>query len=88
VYVTGAEPCESIGVIREFSPDATAILTDLTEARPLIQVKLTVKIHNFGHKTSGLVDCVAPLDFVSEDFVRRCLLTIPQIQGPFRDGKG
>jgi hypothetical protein len=52
VHVIGAEPSKSIAVIRQFPPDATAMLTDLTEARPLIQIELTVKIHNFGHKIS------------------------------------
>jgi hypothetical protein len=50
------------------------MLTDLTKARPLIRIELTVKSPNCGHLISGLVDCVATLDFVSEDFVRRFTL--------------
>jgi hypothetical protein len=33
-----------------------------------------VKTPNGGHQVSGLVDCAATLDFVSEDFVRRFAL--------------
>jgi hypothetical protein len=33
-----------------------------------------VKTHDGGHQISGLVDCAATLDFVSEDFVRRFAL--------------
>jgi hypothetical protein len=56
---------QSIATLRQFSPPATALLTDLTEARPLIRTELTVKTHNGGHQISGLVDCAATLDFVS-----------------------
>jgi hypothetical protein len=49
-------------------------LIDLTEARPLIQTELIVKSHDGGHQISGLVDCAATLDFVSEDFARRFAL--------------
>jgi hypothetical protein len=33
-----------------------------------------MKTHDGGHQISGLVDCAATLDFVSEDFVRRFTL--------------
>jgi hypothetical protein len=33
-----------------------------------------VKTHDGGHQITGLVDCAATLDFVSEDFVRRFAL--------------
>jgi hypothetical protein len=33
-----------------------------------------MKTHDGGHQISGLVNCVATLDFVSEDFVRRFAL--------------
>jgi hypothetical protein len=49
-------------------------MTDLTEAHPLIRTELTVKNSDGGHQISGLVDCAATLDFVSEDFVRRFAL--------------
>jgi hypothetical protein len=65
---------QSIATLRQFSPPATALLTNLTEARPLIRTELTVKSPDGGHQISGLVDCVATLDFVSEDFVRRFAL--------------
>jgi hypothetical protein len=65
---------ESIATLQQFSPPATDLLTDLTEARPLIRTQLTVKTHDGGHQISGLVDCAATLDFVSEDFVRRFTL--------------
>jgi hypothetical protein len=45
--------------------------TDLTEARPLIRTELFVKTSDGKQQISGLVDCGATLDFVSEDFVRR-----------------
>jgi hypothetical protein len=64
----------SIATMRQFSSPATTLLTDLTEARPLIRTELTVKTSDGGHLISGLVDCAATLDFVSEDFVRRFAL--------------
>jgi hypothetical protein len=64
----------SIATVRQFSSPATTLLTDLTEARPLIRTKLTVKTLDGGHQISGLVDCAATLDFVSQDFVRRFAL--------------
>jgi hypothetical protein len=64
----------SIATLRQFSSQATTLLTDLTEARPLIRTALTVKTPKGGHLISGLVDCAATLDFVSEDFVRRFAL--------------
>jgi hypothetical protein len=67
-----AEP--SIATLRQFSPQATALLTDLTEPRPLIRTELTLKALDGGHQISGLGDCAATLDFVSEDFVRRFAL--------------
>ena len=64
----------SIATLRQFSSPATALLTDLTEARPLIRTELTVKTPDGGHQIAGLVDCAAMLDFVLEDFVRRFAL--------------
>jgi hypothetical protein len=64
----------SIATLQQISSPATALLIDLTEARPLIRTELTVKTHDGGHQISGLVDCAATLDFVSEDFVRRFAL--------------
>jgi hypothetical protein len=64
-----------IATLRQFSSPTTALLTDLTEACPLIRTELTVKTHDCGHQISGLlVDCAATLDFVSEDFVKRVAL--------------
>jgi hypothetical protein len=74
VHVPPVEAEESIATLKQFSPPATALLTDLTEARPLIRTEVTVKTHDGGHQISGLVDCAATLDFVSEDFVRRFAL--------------
>jgi hypothetical protein len=39
-------PEDSIATLRQFSQEATALLTDLTEARPLIRAELTVKTPN------------------------------------------
>jgi hypothetical protein len=50
--------------------EATALSTDLTEARSLIQIELSVITLDGEQLISGLVDCAATLDFVSEDFVR------------------
>jgi hypothetical protein len=64
----------SIATLQQLSPPTTALLTDLTEAGPLIRAELTVKTLDGEHQISGLVDCAATLDFVSEDFVRRFAL--------------
>jgi hypothetical protein len=61
----------SIATLRQLSLDAFALLTDLTEACPLIPTHMNVKTHDGGQQISGLVDCAATLDFVSEDLVRR-----------------
>jgi hypothetical protein len=74
VHVPPAGPEESIATIKQFSMPATTLLTDLTEARPLIRTELTVKTLYGGHHISSLVDCAATLDFVSEDFERRFAL--------------
>jgi hypothetical protein len=74
VHVPSRDAEHSIATLRQFSPPATALLTDLTEARPLIRTELTLKTPDGGHQISGLVDCDATLDFVSEDFVRRFTL--------------
>jgi hypothetical protein len=74
VHVPPCDAEQSIATLRQFSPPAIALLTDLTEARPLIRTKLTVKTHDGGHQIYGLGDCAATLDFVSEDFVRRFAL--------------
>jgi hypothetical protein len=74
VHVPPGDAEQFIATLRQFSSPATVLLTDLTEARPLIRTELTVKTHDGGHRISGLVDCAATLDFVSEDFVRRFAL--------------
>jgi hypothetical protein len=74
VPVTSYSAEASIATLRQFSSPAEALLTDLTEARPLIRTELTVKTPEGGHQNSGLGDCAATLDFVSEDFVRRFAL--------------
>jgi hypothetical protein len=74
VHVPRVEAEESIDTLKHFFPPATALLADLTEARPLIRPEQTVKTLDGGHHISGLVDCAATLDFVSEDFVRRFAL--------------
>jgi hypothetical protein len=74
VHVPPVDSEESIATRQQFSPPATALLTDLTQARPLIRTELTVKTPDGGHQITGLVDCAATLDFVSHDFVRRFAL--------------
>jgi hypothetical protein len=56
---------QSIATLQQFSSPATALLTDLTKARPLIRTELTVKTTEGEHQISGLVDCAATLDFVT-----------------------
>jgi hypothetical protein len=65
VHVPPLEAEESNATLKHFSPRATALLNDLTEARPLIRTELTVKTPEGRHHISGLVDCAATLDFVS-----------------------
>jgi hypothetical protein len=74
IHVPLVDAEESIATLQQFSPSATALLTNLTEARPLIRTLLSVKTHDGGHQIFGLVDCAANLDFVSEDFARRYAL--------------
>jgi hypothetical protein len=58
--------------VRKNSIDATALLTYLTEARPLIHTELEVKTLDGEQLISGLVgDCAVALDFVSKAFVTR-----------------
>jgi hypothetical protein len=71
VHVPLVDTEESIAKLQQLSSTATALLTDLTEARPLIRTELNVKTLDGGHLVSGLVGCAATLDFVFEDFVRR-----------------
>jgi hypothetical protein len=65
VHVPPDDTEQSIATLRRFSSPATALLTDLTEARQLIRIELTLKTSDGGHQISGLVDCAATLDFVS-----------------------
>jgi hypothetical protein len=74
VHVPPRNAEKSIATLRQFSSTTTALLTDLTEARPLIRNELTVKSPDGGHQIFGLVDYAATLDFVSQDFVRRFAL--------------
>jgi hypothetical protein len=74
VPVPHVEAEKSIATLKQFYPPATALLTNLTEARLLIRTELTVKTPDGRHQISGLMDCAATLDFVSEDFVRRFAL--------------
>jgi hypothetical protein len=74
VHVPHVDTDESIATVQQFSLTATARLTDLTEARPLIRSELNVKTLDGGQLISSLVDCAATFDFVSEDFVRRFAL--------------
>jgi hypothetical protein len=46
------------------------MLMNLTEAHPLIRTELAMKNPNGGQQIRGLVDCVATLHFVSDEFVQ------------------
>jgi hypothetical protein len=72
VHVPSVEAEESIATLKHFSPPPTALLTDLTEARPLTE--LTMKTPDGRHQMSCFLDCAATFDFVSEDLVRRFAL--------------
>jgi hypothetical protein len=74
VLVPPVEAKEPIATQKQSSPRATALLTDLTEARPLVRTELTAKTPYGGHQIYGLVNCAPALDFVFEDFVRRFAL--------------
>jgi hypothetical protein len=65
---------KTLATLQQVSSKTAAVLTDLTDARPLIRNELTVKTPHGGHLISGLVNCAATLDFVSKDFVRRVAL--------------
>jgi hypothetical protein len=67
---------ESIATLQQLSSKVDALLTDLTEARPLSRPELTVKTFDGGQLIYGLVDCAATLECVSKDFVRRFVLHI------------
>jgi hypothetical protein len=74
VHVPHVDTEESIATLQQFSSTATALLTELTEARPLIRTQLTVKTPYGRQLIYGLVNCAATLDIVSEDVVRRFAL--------------
>jgi hypothetical protein len=61
-------------MLRHFSPETRALLTDLTEASPFSRTEMAVKSPNGGNLIPLLVNYVATLDFVSQDFVRRFFL--------------
>jgi hypothetical protein len=65
---------EFIATLQQCPSTTTALLTDLTEARPLIRTELSVETLDGGRLGSGLVDCAETLDFVFEYFVRRFAL--------------
>jgi hypothetical protein len=65
VRVSPDDTEESIATIKQNSPKAAAMLTDLTETRPLIRTELVVKTLYGGQLVSRLVDCAATLDFMS-----------------------
>jgi hypothetical protein len=50
VHVPPNDAEQSIATLRQFSSPATALLNDLTEARPLIRNELTVKTPDGGHQ--------------------------------------
>jgi hypothetical protein len=69
LHVPQDEPTTFIAMLRQFSSDATALLDDLAEARPLIRNELVVKTHDGGQLIYALVECATTLDFVSVNFV-------------------
>jgi hypothetical protein len=52
VPIPGDGSTQTTATLRHFPPDATAMLIDLTEARPLIRAELSVKTRNGGHLIS------------------------------------
>jgi hypothetical protein len=71
VHVPPDESTAPIATQRQFSLDAPAVLNDITGARPLIPTERNVKTGDGGQPISGLVDCVATLDFVPKNLVQR-----------------
>jgi hypothetical protein len=53
VHVPPGDAEQSIATLRQLSPPPTALLTDLTKARPLIRAEMIVKTHDSGHQISG-----------------------------------
>jgi hypothetical protein len=66
------ESTTSIAKLRQFSTDATALLTDLN----LNQGER--ESHDGGEQFFRFIDCTTTFDFVSEDFVRR--FSIPTVK--------
>jgi hypothetical protein len=75
VHVPRDDPKKSIATLRQFSPEAIALLTDHIEACPLVRPELTVKTLDDGQLNYGSIHYDATLDFVSKDFVRRFSLS-------------
>jgi riboflavin synthase alpha subunit len=50
--------------MQQFSLRATALVTYITETSQLLRTEVSVKTRYGGQLISGLVDCVATLDFV------------------------
>jgi hypothetical protein len=65
VHVPLIDTEESTATLQHFPPPTTSLLTDLTEARPVIRTELIVKTLHGGHQIFGLVECAATLDTVS-----------------------
>jgi hypothetical protein len=65
VHVPLDDLVESIATLRHFPPGSYALLTDLTEVRPLIRTELNVKTFDDRQLISKLVDCASTLNFVS-----------------------
>jgi hypothetical protein len=58
IHVPHVDTEEFIATLQQFSPPATALLTDLTETRPLIRTELAVKTLADEHQITGLVDAL------------------------------
>jgi hypothetical protein len=61
----------SASIATLFPTDPYAMLSDLTEACPLIRAELNVKTHDGGQSLYGLVDGDVTLYLVLEDFASR-----------------
>jgi hypothetical protein len=90
VHAPPKKSIASIASLRQIFSEATAMLSDPTEARPLIQAEMNVKNNDGRQLISGLVYCAATLDCVSKDCVRRFSLPTRKsnVETPIRLANG
>jgi hypothetical protein len=61
VHVPPVDSEESVATLQQFSPPATTLLTDLTEARPLIRTELTVNSPHVSRQWDHPIETTGPM---------------------------